>query len=62
VSDPGKKPEVVVFPVPRGYTPEQAWAEISVYGQLVDYRWWRPRYHWPFVRWAIHTDDPEEDT
>jgi hypothetical protein len=43
--------EVHVYPVPRGYTPEQAWEEINVFGQLVDYRWWKPRFWCP--RWAV---------
>lgn len=38
--------------------PEEAWAEISTLGRLVEYRWWRPRFHWPFVKWAtIEIDD-----
>ena len=50
--------EVHVIPVPHGYTPEDAWAEISVMGHLVGYRWWKPRF-WR-MRWAtIVVDDPE---
>lgn len=41
-----------VFPVPRGMTAEEAFAEMETMGRLVEYRWWRPRFHWPFVRWA----------
>jgi len=33
-------------------TPDEAWAEIDLMGELVDYRWWRLRFRWPFVRWA----------
>lgn len=52
--------EIHTIPVPRGYTPEQAFDEMETFGCLVDYRWWRPRFRWPFVRWAnieIDRDD-----
>lgn len=44
---------VHVIPVPHGYTPEESWDEISTFGELVDYRWWRWRFRWPFVKWAV---------
>lgn len=48
-----------VFPVPKGMDVEEAFAEIEVFGELVEYRWWRLRFHWPFVRWAYR--EVEED-
>lgn len=42
--------EVHTIPVPIGYTVEMAWEEIVAMDQLVEYRWWKPRY-W-FCRWA----------
>ena len=42
-----------VYPVPRGMTDEEAFAEIDLMGELVEYRWWRPRFHWPFVQWCV---------
>jgi hypothetical protein len=42
---------VHVIPVPRGYTPEQAWDEIDTLGALVEARWWKPRFWFP--RWAV---------
>lgn len=44
---------VAVFPVPAGMTPEEAWLELSVMGRFVEYRWWRPRFRWPFRTWAV---------
>lgn len=44
---------VHTFPVPAGMTPEEAFAEIEHMGRLVEYRWWKPRFHWPFVKWAV---------
>jgi hypothetical protein len=43
---------VHVFPIPRGMTADEAFAEIDVMGGLVEYRWWRLRFRWPFVRWG----------
>lgn len=49
-----------MIPVPRGMTPEDAFAEIVTLGELVEYRWWRPRFRWPLLRWAvIEVDEPE---
>jgi hypothetical protein len=49
-----------VVPVPRGYTAEQVYLETKVFGRLVDYRWWRPRFHWPFLKWAtIEVEEPD---
>jgi len=48
---------VTVFPVPRGMTVDEAWAEQEVMGKLVEYRWWKPRYHWPFVRWHVMKEE-----
>lgn len=42
-----------VIPVPGGMTPEDAHEEIMTMGRLVEYRWWRPRFRWPFRRWAV---------
>lgn len=33
--------------------PEDAWVEIETMGRFVEYRWWRLRFRWPFVRWAV---------
>lgn len=44
---------VHVFPVPGGMTPEQAFDEIETLGELIEYRWWKPRFHWPFRCWAV---------
>jgi hypothetical protein len=43
--------EVHVIPVPRHMTTMDAWYEISVFGQLHGYRWWKPRFWVP--RWAV---------
>jgi hypothetical protein len=45
--------QVHVIPVPRGMTPEEAFAEIETFGELVEYRWWRLRFRWPWRRWAV---------
>lgn len=42
---------IVVYPVPRGYTPEQAWAELGIFGKFCGYRFWKPRFWRP--HWAI---------
>lgn len=42
--------QVVVIPVPRHMTVEQAWLEIQVYGKFVGYRRWKRRFWNP--RWA----------
>jgi hypothetical protein len=55
--------DVHVVPVPRGYTADQAYDEIEAMGCLVEYRWWRLRFRWPFVRWAvveIERPDPDD--
>jgi hypothetical protein len=52
---------VHVFPIPRGMTADEAWAEIAVFGYFPEYRWWRLRFHWPFVRWATRRVDEGED-
>lgn len=41
-----------VFPVPKGMTDEQAFAELDVFGYFPEYRWWRLRFRWPFVKWT----------
>jgi len=46
-----------VFPVPWGMTAEEAWAELLVMGRFLEYRWWRLRFRWPFVRWAVIEED-----
>lgn len=49
---------VHVTPVPHGMTADEAFAEIDTMGRLVEYRWWRLRFRWPFVKWAvIEVDD-----
>jgi len=48
---------VTVFPVPRGMAVDEAWAEQEVMGKLVEYRWWKPRYRWPFVRWHVMKEE-----
>lgn len=45
--------QIHVIPVPYGYTPDQAYDEIRVFGRLLDYRWWRWRFQWPFRQWAV---------
>ena len=50
-------PEIHVFPVPRGMTADEAFAEMDLMGELVEYRWWRPRFHWPLVKWAYQVVD-----
>ena len=45
-----------VYPVPRGMTDEQAWEELEAVGEFVEYRWWRLRFRWPFVRWAVREE------
>lgn len=57
----GSVREVHVIPVPHGYDPEDAWMEILIYGRLIDYRWWRWRFRWPFVKWAVFEDEPPDD-
>ena len=47
---------ITVFPVPRGMTTEEAHEEIKTMGRLVEYRPWRLRFRWPFVRWAVVTE------
>ena len=42
-----------VFPVPRGITDEEAFAECELMGGFVEYRWWRLRFRWPFVKWCV---------
>ncbi len=49
-----------VYPVPRGMTADQAWDEIELLGELVEYRWWRLRFRWPFVRWAWRQTEEDE--
>lgn len=53
---------VHVIPVPGGMTPEDAFAEIDTYGQLLEYRWWKPRFHWPLRKWAVVTVEDDEPT
>jgi len=53
-------PAIHVFPVPRGMTPEEAWAELSVFQSFPEYRWWRLRFRWPFLRWAWLRVDEED--
>lgn len=48
---------VTVFPVPRGYTLQQAWDEIETFGEFIEYRWWKPRYRWPLLRWGVCVDE-----
>ena len=48
-----------VMPVPKGMTTEQAFEEIRVFGRFVDYRWWRLRFRWPFVTWAVVEEDDD---
>jgi len=50
---------VTVFPVPRGMDVWEAWAELEVFGCFPEYRWWRLRYRWPFVRWHVVREDDE---
>lgn len=59
-----ESPKTIIhtIPVPRGYTPEEAWVEISTMGRLVEYRWWKFWFRWPFVRWAIVVERREEET
>ncbi len=40
---------------------DEAWAEIEVFGYLPEYRWWRLRFRWPFVRWAVREVEEEDD-
>lgn len=49
-----------VIPVPRGMSVEESYEEIATMGRFVEYRWWKLRYRWPFVRWAV-IDVIEED-
>ena len=42
-----------VFPVPRGMTDDEAFAELSIMGEFREYRWWRLRFRWPLVKWAV---------
>lgn len=44
---------VHVIPVPGGMTADEAWAEIATLGRLVEYRWWKPRFRWPWRKWAV---------
>lgn len=53
---------VHVIPVPAGMEPEDAWDEIEAFGELVEYRWWRPRFRWPFRKWAVVVVDEGEPT
>lgn len=62
MADPEQTRAVHVFPVPRGMEPEDAWAEISTLGQLIEYRWWRLRFRWPFRKWAVVVIEPDEAT
>lgn len=48
-----------VIPVPHGMTPEQAFEEIQLMGGLVEYRWWRLRFRWPFRKWAVFITEQE---
>jgi hypothetical protein len=48
-----------VIPVPRGMTPEEAHAEIRAFGELVEYRWWRLRFRWPLVKWAVVEEEDD---
>lgn len=45
--------QVHVIPVPGGMEADEAWAEIETFGHLVEYRWWKPRFRWPWRRWAV---------
>ena len=45
--------EIHVYPVPGGMTAEDAFDELEIYGEFVEYRWWRPRFRWPWRRWAV---------
>lgn len=50
---------VYVFPVPGGMEPDDAFEEIETFGQLVGFRWWKPRFRWPFRKWAVvSVEDP----
>lgn len=53
---------VHVIPVPRGMEPEDSWNEIQTTGQLVEYAWWKPRFHWPLVKWATVVDGDDGPT
>ena len=44
--------KVHVYPVPRGYTPEQAWDELETFGKFPEYRWWKLRFRFPNC-WAV---------
>ena len=42
---------VHVIPVPRGMSPDDAWAEIQVFGRIVEHRWWHRFTR--RCRWAV---------
>ena len=48
---------VVVFPVPRHMTPDEAFAELEALGHFHGYRWWKPRFWRP--RWAVRHVEEE---
>jgi hypothetical protein len=51
---------ITVFPVPRGMDLWEAWAELEVFDYFPEYRWWRLRYRWPFVRWHVVEEELDE--
>ena len=42
--------EIWVLAVPRHMSVQDAVIEIETFGELVGYRWWKPRFWWP--RWT----------
>lgn len=52
-----------VIPVPPGYSVEDAWTEIEVFGRLVRPRWrnWSDRLT-RRTKWAIIEEEDEDDT
>lgn len=48
--------KVVVYPVPRGYTPDQAYDELEVFGTFHGYRWYKPRFWFPHYS-TVMVDD-----
>ena len=51
-----------VFPVPKGMDTWEAWAELEVFGYFPEYRWWRPRFRWPLVKWCVMEEEIQGDT
>lgn len=50
-----------VIPVPAGMTPEEAFEEMEALGRFLEYRWWKPRFHWPLLKWAVIEYEEDDD-